>query len=1015
MTASKTKIQNANPEGYSRRFSLLYMLFGSLWIITTDLLKSSLDFGTVNYLNIDIIKGLLFVFITSVLFYFLLKKYFKAAIESNIKLTDKENEYKTLAENLEYCVIRNNTECRYEYLNPAAWELLKNLLTVKNPDEMIGLSPEEAYKDADIAKKVREGNEYVLSTGKKLRDKLHYGEKYISYSKIPEFNEQGEIISVMTLIADETEIMKNLLKLETTEKFNSHLVNSSHVVVYVYDLLKSNQVYANKALERILGYTLEEIQDPGMNIIKELMHPDDAQRRIEYVQKEVMQLKDGEVSEFEYRMKHKAGHYCWFKSHDCIFKRDENGLPQEILGSAIDITDLKNTQNELKLKSEYLKSIIEASPLSIFDLDTEGRIKSIWNKASEKMFGWKAEEVIGKVLPIVPEERKHEFRENLNTNINNHYINGKEHHRKRKDGSDIDIRIYSRPVQGSSGKIETILAYNVDITLEKKLLETKQKNEEYLKVLYEASLAANRAVDTSELYRVCFGFIKNVLNVTGIMVSLITEDGKYIKYDSIWMNGENIDTSNIPLMKLDPSGSGPLTRTILTGNAQIVSDLEERTKNSANKFFVDEDGNLSTPGGEVQNVSHAAIMIPLKHSEKVIGVLQVQNYKAGIFKEEDMLMLEPFAFIFASAIQRANLYKKLQEELKEKQIALEQVRKFSKGIEQSPNSIVITNSNYEIEYINPYFSNLTGYSVKEVIGKNPSLLQSGHTNPEVYKSLRNTLERNEIWHGEFLNRKKNGELYWEAASIGPIMDNMGNTTHYIAIKQDITEKKKHDKELKDSLEEKEIMLKEIHHRVKNNLQVISSLLNMQFEQYEHPEAIEAINSSRNRVRAMALVHESLYQNKNIGKTQLQEYILMLAKNIYSSYGVTFERIGLKIETNGAEFALDTIIPLGLILNEALSNSLKHAFPDERKGEISVKLIADSDKIIKTNIPEFYSISIKDNGKGLPEGFNPGKGNSLGMTLLTSLAAQLDGNVQIINEAGTEVIVRFKELKYKKRV
>lgn len=1012
---SNKYLPNLNPAKHAFRISALYFLISTIWISVSDLINIANHHDALNELYIDILKGFVFGTVTSVLLYFLLVKYFTALQEKNSEILSNEEKYRTLAENLEFCVLRHDTNCRYIYVNKAAWEMLEVLFKVKNIEEIIGLTPEEIYIDPKIAKTVRDGNNYVVSTGKTLSEKLHYGEKYISYSKIPEFNEQGEIISVMTLIADETEIMKNLLKLETTEKFNSHLVNSSHVVVYVYDLLKSNQVYANKALERILGYTIEEIQDPGMNIIKELMHPDDAQRMIEYVQKEVMQLKDGEVSEFEYRMKHKAGHYCWFKSHDCIFKRDENGLPQEILGSAIDITDLKNTQNELKLKSEYLKSIIEASPLSIFDLDTEGRIKSIWNKASEKMFGWKEEEVIGKVLPIVPEERKHEFRENLIININNHYINGKEHHRKRKDGSDIDIRIYSRPVQGSSGKIETILAYNVDITLEKKLLETKQKNEEYLKVLYEASLAANRAVDTSELYRVCFGFIKNVLNVTGIMVSLITDDGKYIKYDSIWMNGENIDTSNIPLMKLDPSGSGPLTRTILTGNAQIVSDLEERTKDSANKFFVDEDGNLSTPGGEVQNVSHAAIMIPLKHSEKVIGVLQVQNYKAGIFKEEDMLMLEPFAFIFASAIQRANLYKKLQEELKEKQIALEQVRKFSKGIEQSPNSIVITNSNYEIEYINPYFSELTGYSVKEVMGKNPSLLQSGHTKPEVYKSLRDTLERNEIWHGEFLNRKKNGELYWEAASIGPIIDNNGNATHYVAIKQDITEKKKHDKELKDSLEEKEIMLKEIHHRVKNNLQVISSLLNMQFEQYEHPEAIEAINSSRNRVRAMALVHESLYQNKNIGKTQLQEYILMLAKNIYSSYGVTFERIGLKIETNGAEFALDTIIPLGLILNEALSNSLKHAFPDERKGEISVKLIADSDKIIKTNIPEFYSISIKDNGKGLPEGFNPGKGNSLGMTLLTSLAAQLDGNVQIINEAGTEVIVRFKELKYKKRV
>jgi len=215
------------------------------------------------------------------------------------------------------------------------------------------------------------------------------------------------------------------------------------------------------------------------------------------------------------------------------------------------------------------------------------------------------------------------------------------------------------------------------------------------------------------------------------------------------------------------------------------------------------------------------------------------------------------------------------------------------------------------------------------------------------------------------------------------------------------------------------MLKEIHHRVKNNLQVISSLLNMQFEQYEHPEAIDAINSSRNRVKAMALVHENLYQSENIGKTSLREYLIMLAKNIYSSYGVSFERVKFFCETHGIEFGLDTIIPLGLILNEGISNSLKHAFPEGAQGEIRVEL-EGIDPNIAGGFNSFhglgkYRLKIKDNGKGLPENFDPGKTNSLGMTLLTSLAAQLDGEAVINNKVGTEIVIDFKELRYKKRV
>ena len=1013
------KRQNSDPFRNSLRISLIYFIVSSLWIIISDLLNVAYHNDSYGEFVIEAGKGLLFVLISSVIIFLLLRRHFAAEEKSKQEIFERESEYRSLTERLKVGIIRGTPEGKYLFMNNSAREIMKDYFRIKPDEEIAGLTPEQVYLDRELVERVYKTIGHIIKTGESLTSKAVYGSRNVSVYSYPEINEKGEVTSLLSILTDETEAVKNMRQLEESEKFNSRLLESSYVIVYIFDLESRSNIYINKAIERLLGYSKDEIKEFGENLLKELMHPDDVGRFANYLQEQVYKLADGEESGYEYRMRHKKGYYCWFRGHDCIYKRNNSGKPVQILGSAINISDLKNTQEEVRKNSDYLNSIIEVSPTAVYNLDPEGRVINIWNKSAENMFGWKAEEVFGKRLPIISKEKDEEFDRYIGLLNRGESINGVEFLRRRKDGSPVNIRVHARPMPGKSGKVESILAYGEDITIEKNFAEAKQRNEEYLKTLYDASLAANRVIETSELYRVCFGFIKNIIDVTGIMVSLVTEDGKFIKYDALWLNGENIDPSNIPLMKLDPVGSGPLTRTILTGEAQVVNDLEEQTKNSVYKFFVDEDGNLSEPGGEVKNVSHAAIMIPLKHAEKVIGVLQVQNFQTGIFNNSDILKLEPFAFIFASAIQRAKLYKKLQSELTEKDAAFEQLRKFSKGIEQSPNSIVITNAEYEIEYVNPYFTELTGYSFEEVLGKNPSVLKSGQTEMNVYRNLRESLSRGETWHGEFLNLKKNGELYWEAASIGPITDNEGKVTHYIAIKQDITEKKKKDKELKDSLEEKEIMLKEIHHRVKNNLQVISSLLNMQVEQYEHPEAIEAINSSRNRVKAMALVHENLYQSESIGKTSLREYLIMLAKNIYSSYGVSFERVKFYCETNGIEFGLDTIIPLGLILNEGISNSLKHAFPGNAKGEINVVLENSSENDIdllnKTEGIGSYNLKIKDNGKGLPVDFDPERTNSLGMTLLNSLAAQLDGEAVINNKVGTEIIINFKELKYKNRV
>ena len=163
---------------------------------------------------------------------------------------------------------------------------------------------------------------------------------------------------------------------------------------------------------------------------------------------------------------------------------------------------------------------------------------------------------------------------------------------KRKNDSEIMIKVSSKPIIGKNNKPDSILTYNEDVTLQKKYEEDIKKNEEFLKLLYEASLAANHTSDKGELYKKCFGYIEKILNVTGIVVSLITEDRKHIKYDAIWVNGEDIDTSKVPLMELKPESQGPQTKTILTGEALIVNDLEEYLKVSSNSYFIDSDGNI---------------------------------------------------------------------------------------------------------------------------------------------------------------------------------------------------------------------------------------------------------------------------------------------------------------------------------------------------------------------------------------------------------------------------------------
>ncbi len=212
-------------------------------------------------------------------------------------------------------------------------------------------------------------------------------------------------------------------------------------------------------------------------------------------------------------------------------------------------------------------------------------------------------------------------------------------------------------------------------------------------------------------------------------------------------------------------------------------------------------------------------------------------------------------------------------------------------------------------------------------------------------------------------------------------------------------KQKANKALKQTNEEKEVLLKEIHHRVKNNLQIISSLLNLQAGSLEDEVAIDAVKEGQNRVKSMALIHENLYRNDNLSGIEVDDYVENLTRTLYHSFGVDEEKVVPQLEIEKLKLDIDTLIPLGLILNELVSNSLKYAFND-RQGTLNLNLGLQDDSL---------NVMVRDDGPGLDEETIE-TSNSYGWKMIRSLSRKLKADISIQNGKGTEILLKIKNYK-----
>ncbi len=317
--------------------------------------------------------------------------------------------------------------------------------------------------------------------------------------------------------------------------------------------------------------------------------------------------------------------------------------------------------------------------------------------------------------------------------------------------------------------------------------------------------------------------------------------------------------------------------------------------------------------------------------------------------------------------------------------------------------LMAVDDNDVIQYVNPRTCELLGYGPHEMVGRGVVTFVADDEGRALLEEKKHLRTRGVSDTYELAMQTRAGRKIYVQVSGTPVVDDDGRLVGSLGVLMDVTERKRSEEKIRAALTEKTVLLKEVHHRVKNNLQVISSLLSLQSSQIEDAKTRDLFKESQSRIRSMSLVHEKLYQSGDLSSIDCGEYLNSLAVILFRSYGGESRGIRLNVETNGIHFGVDAAIPCGLIVNELVTNSLKYAFPHlgnpgAAGGEVSIFLDRPAEDTIR--------LRVEDDGVGLPAHLDLRATRSLGLQLVQILSEQLGGTLAVEGKTGARFTITF---------
>jgi PAS domain S-box-containing protein len=696
--------------------------------------------------------------------------------------------------------------------------------------------------------------------------------------------------------------------------------------------------YINPAVEQYTGYSPAEAME--MTIGNVLLP--EALKETEADQLRLQEQNPGEGFFVERELIYKDGSTIWSENFVAPL-RDEAGDIDGYLTVTRDITKRRQTEAALRESEKRFRAVLERLPIVAVTLDNTGTV-IFCNEFLLKLSGWQKADVVGQnwfdlfIPPDSTSQVENIFTQTITTGD---FPAHYENDIITKCGQRRTVAWHNTVYHAPDGRVISVTSVGEDITARK---QTEQ--------------ALQRERDRAQLYLDIAGVMLVALDGHG-NISLVNQQGcRVLGYTEDELLGMNWFSTCLPAIVREPVEQ--VYHHLMRGEIEVV------------EYFVNP---VITSEGEERLVAWHNTVLRDEQGE-ITGILS-----SGTDVTEQTLAEQ--------ALRESENRHRIISELTSDYIY---------------SAIVHSNGQTETEWISGAFTRITGYEANEIVGR-PDIWGS-HVLAIDQAALDAHIEKLMAGNASVLEYRitaKDGTEHWLRDHVKPLWSNEEQRVIKItgAVK-DITQEKTAESRLRDSLAEKEILLKEIHHRVKNNLQIISSLLALQANKVEDERTTQALDDSRSRVRSMALVHETLYQSPDLGHVDAKAYLEKVARQLFSIYHSKLDIAALKLDVAPIHLSLDTAIPCGIITNELVSNALKHAFPPT---------LADRSGWIKMSLTEIeynrFRLSVVDNGIGLPAEFNLDTTDSLGMQLIQILTDQLGGQLETVSDKGTAFHITFQ--------
>jgi PAS domain S-box-containing protein len=866
-----------------------------------------------------------------------------------------------------------------------------------------------------------------------------------------------EEIKSLNLRVEELERSEiNYRQAEQALRDSEYLLRESQKVAqlgyYELDILTGNWT-SSKILDNIFG--IDDNFNKTVEGWKDILHPDSREEMMIYFNENI--LKQHQKFDKEYKIiRINDGTESWVYGLGEL-ELDSDGNPVKMIGTIQDITKQKRSEEALLKSKERYRSLYQKTPAMLHSIDKEGHLTNV-SKYWLKIMGYSFDEVLGRhSTDFMTEESSRYAKEEI---LPKFYETGScrdvPYQYVKKNGEIMDALLSAITEIDENGELKYSLSVIIDVTNRKKAEASLRQSEARLRQVIDlvphyifAKDQKGRFILANSDSAESLGTTpEEIIGKTELEIAPVKEEAQIFKKDDAMVissgkskfipDGRFTDVEGklhfLQTIKIPFTASGTKYPSVLGVSVDITErkkaedahgESEERFNRLSEAAF---EGIVISDKGKIIDVNNQLAKILGYKPVEIIGKsamefvapesreLVMNKIKSGTEGSYEHFALKKDGSIFPVEVQAKMLPYEGRSfrvtairDITERKKAEEEIRKLSHSVEQSPAIVVITDTSGNIEYVNPKFEEVTGYNANEVIGKNPSILKSGKTIPEEYEILWKTIKSGGEWHGEFRNRKKNGELYWESASISAIKDTTGQNTHYIAIKEDITMRKAMDKKLQESHnrlrsfaerlqmireEERAKIAREIH----DDLGQALTALKMDISWVKNNPEIDEEQKTAKFDAMLDLTNSTIQTVKRIA-TELRPGILddlglmpaieWQAAEFQNRFKI---QCNVSINKSGIIIKDEVSIAVFRIFQETLTNIARHSGATK----VDVNLNFYDNKLI---------MEITDNGVGIEqEQINSLK--SLGLFGMRERVSILKGRMEIIgeNQKGTKVRV-----------